>query len=283
MTSRITAIDHLMIHVANSEAAGRLFEQLGFFVTPKSAMPGLSNRLVCFGETDISAGVCNYIELMQLEDGEIAPPPMPQLLRAPGPVSTVMSVDDARAVTARLTGEGLKIGPVIDLQRDWDLGEIGTITPRFSVGIPELGQAPIYWNYCQHRTPELYALDGFINHANSARVMTRLYAAVGDVDAAAAHYERHWQAQRVGNVLTLPGGGPFLQLDTPEGFAESLPAGLVTPGEGLKAMAIAVADPEKARELAQAAGAEPVPFGQGWALPSAAVAGCGLIYELGDA
>ena len=118
MSDTILAIDHLMIHVPDSQEAGTVFEKLGFAVTPKSIMPGLSNRLICFGDTPYDRGICNYIELMALEDPATAPPPMPQLLGAYGPVSTVMAIDDAHAVTSRLIGEGMQIGPVLDLQRD---------------------------------------------------------------------------------------------------------------------------------------------------------------------
>ncbi len=279
MTDKILAIDHLMIHVADSEQAGTVFERLGFVVTPKSDLPGLSNRLICFGDTPHERGVCNYIELMALEDPAISPPPMPQLLKEYGPVSTVLSVDDAHAVHARLIAEGIKIGPVLDLQRDWTLPDGSVVTPAFSVAIPELGQAPVYWNYCLHKTAQHYIRQEFIEHPNSALSFDEVYVVVDEPDAAAAHYVEHWKARREGDRLMLP-EGPALRLLSKDEIGTVLPAELIeSDSSGIKAMRVLVADLVMAKAVIAEAGVTTVPVANGFAVKASDAAGCALLFE----
>ena len=283
MTNLILAIDHLMVHVPSSQEAGAVFEKLGFTATPRSALPGLSNRLVCFGDTPSERGICNYIELMALEDATGAPPPMPQLLDAYGPVSTVMAVDDAHAVTRRLTGEGMKIDQVLDLQRDWALrgGEI--ITPSFTVAIPELGQAPIYWNYCAHKTAHHYVRPDFVDHPNGALRFDEVYVFAADPVGAAAHYTTHWQAGHDGNRLALP-EGPTLRLLAKDEFGTVLPDGLADANKpGIKALRVLVGDIAKAKSVVEAGGTETVPVAGGFGVRATDAVGCALLFEAGDA
>ncbi|MEO4043486.1 VOC family protein [Hoeflea sp. CAU 1731] len=279
MTDKILAIDHLMIHVADSEQAGAVFERLGFVVTPKSDLPGLSNRLICFGDTPYERGVCNYIELMSLDDAAIAPPPMPRLLKEYGPVSTVLSVDDAHAVHARLIAEGIKIGPVLDLQRDWTLPDGSVVTPAFSVAIPELGQAPVYWNYCLHKTAQHYIRLEFTEHPNTALSFDEVYLAVDDPDAAAAHYVEHWLAQREGDRLLLP-EGPALRLMSRDKIGAVLPVELVaSDSPGIKAMGVTVNDLAKAQAVIRKTGVSTITLENGFAVKADDAAGCALLFE----
>jgi len=278
MSDRIYAIDHVMIHVPASQSAGAVFERLGFAVTPKSEMPGLSNRLVCFGDTPHQTGVCNYFELMALEDAETAPPPMPRLLNGFGPVSTVMAVDDAHAVTERLQQGGMAIGPVLELERDWALPDGTVVTPAFSVAIPNLGQAPIYWNYCRHKTPCHYVRQEFVTHPNTALAFDAVYAIVGDPDAAAAHFARTWQARVDGDRLVLP-EGPAMHLMTAQTEKPVLPDGLIaTDRSGLKGLRVRVGDAARARDVIEDGGVATVDMPGGFAVRAADAAGCALVF-----
>lgn len=42
------AFDHLMVMVADEAMAAQEFSKAGFAVTPRSELPGMANRLVCF-------------------------------------------------------------------------------------------------------------------------------------------------------------------------------------------------------------------------------------------
>lgn len=279
MSGRILAIDHLMINVTSSQDAGSVFELLGFIATPKSGMPGLSNRLICFADTPHDRGVCNYIELMALEDAATAPPLMPDLLKTPGPVSTVLSVDNAHAVATQLTEDGLDIGPVLDLQRDWELPDGSVITPAFAVAIPALGQAPIYWNYCLHKTAEHYVRPEFTSHPNTVSHFDGVSALVKDRDAAVDHYTRYWQARRDGDVLRLP-EGPALRLYTEESIGGSDLSGLIDRSRtGVKALHMRAGDLDAARGLIEAAGVPTADMSSGFAVAAGDAAGCALIFN----
>ncbi|MGD1886168.1 MAG: VOC family protein [Cohaesibacteraceae bacterium] len=247
MTDRLLDIDHLMINVPNAQRAGEMFEALGFTVTPLSAMPGLENRLVCFPDTAASDGVCNYIELMGLTDANTAPPPMPDLLSRPfGPVSTVLCASDARAVRARLVASGMRLGSVLDLQRDWHLPSGEVITPAFSVAIPDLDQSPFYWNYCQHKTPHHYVRPDFTNHTNSVTRLKGVIAVHNDPDEAAIHYETMWQTKTSGrDPVTIKLNTVDLEIHTPQGFARQFE--LEAPSPGLIGMRLETPDLQAAR------------------------------------
>jgi len=258
--------------------AGTVFEQLGFIATPKSDLPGLSNRLVCFGGTPHDRGVCNFIELMALKDAATAPPLMPDLLKTLGPVSTVLSVDDAHAVANRLTDEGLNVGPVLDLQRDWELPDGSVITPAFAVAIPALGQAPIYWNYCLHKTAQHYVRPEFTTHPNTVTHFEGVSAVVEDRDAAVAHYTKYWQARQEGDALHLP-EGPALRLYTADSIGGSDLSGLVDGDRtDVKALHMRAGDLDAARRLIDAAGVRTVDVTSGFAVAASDAAGCALVF-----
>ncbi len=279
MSDRILDIDHLMIHVPDAGKAGEAFASLGFTVTPLSAMPGLANRLVCFRDTNAQAGLCNYIELMGLTDANTAPPPMPELLGSGfGPVSTVMSVDDAEAVRERLMAEGIRLGPVLNLERDWQLPSGEVITPAFAVAIPELGQAPFYWNYCKHKTPQHYVRKDLTHHANGIQ---RLNAVVTVHDApmqAAQHYTRHWNTTATGkDPVSVKMATVALEIYTPAAFERTF--GLQRKESGLIGIRLGATDIAVAREAMSRNGIDVIDIEGGFLIRPEQAAGTLLITE----
>ncbi|MEW5421445.1 VOC family protein [Amorphus sp. 3PC139-8] len=284
MSDAFLDIDHLMVHVPDSERAGAAFERLGFVATPKSEMPGLSNRLICFSDTTADSGVCNYIELMELEDAAIAPPQMQKVLLGPGPASTVLSVEDAAAVRERLAEEGMTISPALELSRDWILPNGEVLKAAFAVAIPEPGQAPFYWNFCKHRTAQHYVRPDFTGHPNGALRISQMIAVAEDPADTAAHYVTHWQARFEGGRLVLPHGRVTLALLNPADYRAAV-AGV--PGldarPGLKGIRIAVSDLAGAQRLIEAAGVSTYAVGDGFAVAPVDAAGTLLIFEGPDA
>lgn len=279
MTDRILAIDHIMVHVANSEEAGAVFERLGFIATPRSAMPGLSNRLICFGETPAQFGICNYIELMALEDPAAAPSQMSEILSSYGPVSTVMSIDDAPAVTKRLIAEGMKVLPAIDLERRWSLPNGDVVTLAFAVALPEFGQSPIYWNCCQHKTAFRYINPDFIDHPNGAKSFGETLALVDDPDIASAHYVRHWQANWDGERLTFGTGRPSLRLMSAHAARDLLSSLGADNSLGVKGVSIRVESLAKARAVVEMGGVTTISEPRGFFVRPDDAAGCLLFFE----
>lgn len=221
----ILDIDHLMIKTGDLGAAGDRFAELGFTVTARSEMPGLANRLICFDA--MIPGACNYIEIMQLTDPASAPPPMPRVLDAPdGPVSTVTATSDADATAARLNAAGIRVPPPVSIRRDWPLGTGEVISPAFRVAIPLTGQAPFYWNACQHHTPQHYTRPEFTRHANHARQMIGVVAVAPDPAAVAAAYRQPWAARIEGEAPVRVTAGPgrvALRIHTPDQLIRACP------------------------------------------------------------
>jgi len=196
VTTYITGIDHLMVSVGDSAAAGDIFSRMGFTITPRGQLPGMSNRLICF--TNHNGNVPNFVELMSLDDEDAAPPAMAQALKGPDrPVLMVAASANAKSTQESLRAAGIGVSPVIDGERDWTLPGGEVIDLAFAIVLPSPGQAPFYWIACQHKTPQHYLRPDFTAHANGATAMGRIIAVAQDPQAAAEHYEKYWSASIV--------------------------------------------------------------------------------------
>ena len=218
MHSGILDIDHLMVCVGDSQAAGETFERLGFTVTPKSGLPGLSNRLICFETRNPAYN--NFIELMAWEDRAAAPALMNDILTdLEQPVSMVMCSADARSTGEALDRRGFDPYPAMDLERDWILPDGRVVTPKFVVSIPKAGRSPLYWNVCEYKNPEVYRQREFLGHANGARRFAGVLAVADDPEAVAGHFRDVWDAgtEPAGGAVTAvsPGLVPLFLL-TPD-------------------------------------------------------------------
>lgn len=210
MHGAITDIDHLMVHVHDTEAAGRAFEALGFTVTPKSTMValGISNRCVLFQPAGDQC--CNYIELMAKEDPARVPPFMQDILGdAEGPVSLVMATPDAQAAADQLADAGVACQPPFAVTRDWHLTDGVDVQVSFAVCIPTIGQSPLYWNLCEHRTRQHYVRPDMTAHANGAVRISGIDAVTPDAAQAASVLARQWGVEvatgATGKHMVVPG------------------------------------------------------------------------------
>ncbi len=196
MNSEISGIDHLMLSVKDSAAAGKTFARMGFAITPRGQLPGMSNRLICFANQPENAP--NFVELMSLDDPETAPPAMAEALKTPNrPVLIVAASGDAATTQTRLSDGGLHVSPVIDGGRDWTLDNGEVIDLAFSIVLPAVGQAPFYWIACQHKTPQHYLRADFVTHENGATQMSKIIAVANNPLKAARHYAQMWTASIV--------------------------------------------------------------------------------------
>ena len=166
--SGILDIDHLMLGVADPDAAAADFARLGFTVTPLSAMPqiGLANRCVLL--TPVQNGAANYLEL--LGHDQRAAPFMASLLGgAEGIKSLVLAADDMDAAVARLAACGAPPSAPLHIERRWTLPDGEVLDLAFTVATPALDAPPLYCNLCQHHTLHHYLRPEWRRHANGAR------------------------------------------------------------------------------------------------------------------
>lgn len=223
MRGRPFGIDHLMVRVPDSERAGHVFETLGFTVTPRSTMPGLSNRLVCFPSDDPRGA--SFIELISVDDPDLAPEPVIDLLGFEnGPAAVVVATDDAEGLAVELSGQP-GVLPARDFSRSWELGD-RRLDLSFSVLIARRGSAPLSWSAIQHRTPEHYRAVEFLHHpAGSFRLSAILAQAPEPIEAAGA-FKVLWGATALADsprLARVPLGPCELRVQQPEVIADRTP------------------------------------------------------------
>jgi hypothetical protein len=252
MRNGVVDIDHLMISVHDSQRAGETFARMGFTVTPRSALPGMSNRLICFPPVRETGN--NFIEFLGFDDRAKAPSIMHEILgEQERPVSMVMVTGNARAAESALRESGFAPAPVMHFRRDWRLPSGEVISPEFEVCLLRSGTSPLTWNLCQYLNAEVYQRPDFNQHRNGAKVFAAVLAVAEDVEAVAAHFASAWGCA----VETLPSGGRAvvpqkvaLRLMTPAQAAQAYP-GVSLPqiasGAAYLGFAIGFADIERAR------------------------------------
>ncbi len=275
----IVDIDHLMVAVKDSARAGDVFERMGFTVTPRSLLPGLSNRLVCF--RDARPGACNFIEFMALDDVRAAPAQMPEVLKDPDrPAALVVAAREARVARRVLDGGGLEVSPVLDLSREWKLPSGEVIVPAFSVVTPAIGQAPFYWILCQHKTPQHYLRADFVEHENGAVMLSAVIAVAQDPAQAAKHYARYWGASvSGGEPVVARCGAVELHIHSRAGFAENYPGiGLQHSGDHVVGFSVTTDRPDPPYALLEKAGFAPLAIGSRIALDQAQACGCLVVF-----
>ena len=213
MSGSIFDIDHLMVSVRDAQKAGETFERMGFTLTPRSRLPGMSNRLICFKPRH--ADRCNFIEFMGFDDRTLAPAMMSDILgQEEGPVSMVMVTADASATDRELRDQGLEPHPLLALKRDWELPSGEVISPQFTVSIPRIGVSPLFWNAVEYKTPEHYRRPEFTRHDNGAVQLVAVLGVSDRPQETARHYETVWGAdisEEKDNVLLVaPGSVPLI-------------------------------------------------------------------------
>ena len=197
--------------------------------------------------------------------------------------SSDLSIADARAAHAGLAADGMATTPAIDLRRDWVLPSGETIVPQFSVVIPAPGQSPLYWNLCQHRTPQHYVRPEFTRHPNGATRLVAVLAAAPDPPALEPHFRRLWKARRVADApLSLATGDVALRVLSPAEAAAAYPGiAIDSATPRLIGFAVACADPAGARRHLERAGISAIEGPTGFHVRPEDAAGSLLAFERG--
>lgn len=229
MANGVLDIDHLMIATQDPDVAGVEFERLGFAVTPPSDLPGLRNRCICFPPT--RPGIGNYLELLGVVDGAVAPPFMTTLLGgAEGPVSMVAATADCRAAEAELAANGFAPAPTLDLARTWRTEAGEELDVAFSVCLPAAGKAPLYWSLCRHATPQHFGRPEWTAHPNGAFRLVGVIAAADAPRGVARRFVEDWGAEALierPEVAVVARGEVQLRVFSPQRLAEAFgPAAL---------------------------------------------------------
>jgi len=176
-------LDHLVINTRfDTDAAERLFTELGFTVAPRGYHTlGSINHVIMFGE--------HYLELIGLPaSGEVV---REEILASPlGLDGLVWRTDDPAATAASLLAAGFEAGAPQVFSRPVEL-EGTTFDARFATVRLAAGQLPggrVY--FCQHLTPDLVFRAQWQSHANQAYGLAALHLIVDDVATNKLAYDR---------------------------------------------------------------------------------------------
>lgn len=171
------AFDHLMVMVADEAAAAREFSEAGFTVTPRSELPGMANRLICF-PSSVSHAAC-FIELLSVEQADAVPAAVRDLIgQTLGPISLVFAVSDLNECLRTLVRLGLGVIGPLEIRRRWTLPSGQTLDVALDVVIGEGGTLPFKWVIVQHHTVAHYQRVEFTSHANGIRAVRAIVASV---------------------------------------------------------------------------------------------------------
>jgi hypothetical protein len=186
----ILDIDHLMLGVADPDAAAADFARLGFATTPLSSMPqiGLANRCVMLNSA--RPGAANYLELLG-HDPQRASPFMGALLGGgEGIKSLVLAADDMEQSMAQLAACGAPTGAPLHIARRWTLPDGAVLDLAFTVATPALDAPPVYCNLCRHHTLHHYLRPEWRQHENGARSLVAVLVEADEPDRVTAWYAR---------------------------------------------------------------------------------------------
>lgn len=159
------AFDHVMVMVADEATAAQEFSQAGFTVTPRSELPGMANRLICF-PSFASHAAC-FIELLAVERPEEVPPRIRCFVGSKlGPVAIVLAVPDLTALHRRLSENNASVFGPVEIRRQWTLPTGQRLDVALDILIGDETCLPFRWAAVQHYTVEHYQRTEFTLHAN---------------------------------------------------------------------------------------------------------------------
>ncbi len=244
MSGAITGFDHVLIGVADLEAARATYRRLGFTTTPRGSHIGWGTANYCIMFDD------DYVELLGIVDPEAFTNNLDVFLEDAGEglMGLALATPDAAAVADELRARGIAAAGPRDLARRLELPG-GTVLPEFKLVHPPAEATPgVALFVCQHLTPALIRRPEWLDHPNGARGLATATALVEDARALASAYERVFGAGAVtltDDVATVRIGRHALLLAPPEGF-ERLHPGASLPEDprlpALVAMAVRVGD-----------------------------------------
>lgn len=213
MTGDIDSVNHVGLVVRDLSAAAKLYEDLGFTLTPLSMHKGALKP----GEPEVPFGTgnrCavfpkNYLEILaHVEPDKYDFGVKKFLARHEGAHIICFGCGSAATVDDRVRGNGIGTSGVISLQRDVGTPE-GVCTAKFECvhfageATPEgLIQA------AHHVTPQYIHQERYVRHANGVVALSDVYLSAPDPDGFERRYEKliGRRARRAGKwrVFDLP-------------------------------------------------------------------------------
>jgi catechol 2,3-dioxygenase-like lactoylglutathione lyase family enzyme len=224
-------IDHLVLAVADLEAARRRYRSFGFTTTPRAAHPfGTANSLVQLRG--------NFLELLCVDAPHKIPPKTPGHFsfaafnkryaeRREGMSMLVLQSDDARRDQAEFAEEGLRTYAPFDFSRQATLPDGSQVTVSFSLAfVTEERMPEAAFFVCQQHAPEYFWKLEYQRHDNGATDVVEVVMVADDPVSFRSFFGRLEGDHNVsaeGGVLAVSTSQGRISMLTPELFAARFP------------------------------------------------------------
>ncbi len=220
MPQHIQGIDHLVILVADLEAAAATYKRLGFTLSPR----GLHSEHMGTGNYTIMLEN-DYFELLSvLSPTELNVSMRDWLDAGDGLYATALKTDDAAAMGRELAASGIGVMEPVSFQRPVDLPDGGTGEAAFTITrFDDPGGVRDTLFGCQHLTRDTVWLPSLMMHANGATGIQAVDGVAGDLDVAADALAALFDARAewTGDAVRIDAKGTDIRLA--EGDARGLP------------------------------------------------------------
>ena len=224
-------IDHLVLAVADLEAARRRYRSFGFTTTPRAEHPfGTANSLVQLRG--------NFLELLCVDAPHKIPPMTPGHFsfgafnkryaeRRQGMSRLVLQSDDARRDQAEFAEKGLQTYAPFDFSRQATLPDGSQVTVSFSLAfVTEERMPEAAFFVCQQHAPEYFWKPEYQRHANGATDVVEVVMVADDPDSFGdffARLEGERSVSAEGAALVVSTARGRISMLTPELFAARFP------------------------------------------------------------
>jgi hypothetical protein len=226
-------IDHLVLCVRDLDAARRVYERLGFTLTPKALHPfGTANSLVQLRG--------NFLELLAVADRRLIKPAGEGafgfaafnerfLAAREGMSMLVFASDDARRDQREFAASGLDTYAPFDFSRQAVLPDGSAVTVGFSLAfVTETRMPEAAFFVCQQHAPQYFWKPEYQTHRNGALTVEEVVMVAPDPAAFATFFAKLQPGRMVdrrgGGIVVGTGRGVVTVLD-PAAFAARFSAG----------------------------------------------------------
>jgi catechol 2,3-dioxygenase-like lactoylglutathione lyase family enzyme len=282
----LRSLDHLVLAVRDLDAAGRLYERLGFQVGTRNRHPwGTENRIIQFPGA--------FLELIAVADAGAVPPHgdgtysfgafvRDYLARREGFAMLVLDSTDAVADAARFAASGIGAFEPFFFERRGRRPDGSETSVAFTLAFAHDPGAAAGFFVCQQHHPENFWNEAFQRHPNGAAALSSVAIAAADPDRHRAFLQAFTGAIATsdGHDLRFPLARGRLDLLTPDGAAREYgPVDIEPHGAALVGFSVRVGDLARPSAAAESAGIPARPIGDRIVVPPAAAFGVAIAFE----
>jgi hypothetical protein len=190
----IDGVDHAVVTVRDLDAARRVYERIGFTLTPR----GRHTKLGTHNHTMMLPDRLTYFELIAVESqGPNTAFYEAFLAKREGVSSFALKSADARAVHAAMKGSPFLASEALDFARAVELPG-GTREARFTITQFDPQSTPGVRSFvCQQHTPDVVWRPDMLAHENGATALKSVLLVAADVRETATRWARLFEAEPV--------------------------------------------------------------------------------------